>query len=76
MYGKVTSGMILLELSLNDSKGKLECSLRILSLKGLEHDTDWYPFKVINEGIMIGSEDYRKGLPITHKDLHSMRFAR
>jgi len=64
-----------IELNLDESKGKLERSLRILSIKGVEHDTDWYPFKITNEGILIGSEDYRRGLPVTHKDLHSMRFA-
>lgn len=66
----------IIELKLEESKGGLQRFLRILAIKGAEHTTQWYPFKITAEGILLGTEDYRKGLPLRHKDLHFMRFGR
>jgi KaiC/GvpD/RAD55 family RecA-like ATPase len=64
----------ILELKLEEARGKLQRFVRIFALKDAAHTTDWFPFQITEEGIMIGAERYREGLPPRHKDLHFLRF--
>ena len=64
----------IIELKLEESSGRLERFLRIFALKGASHTTDWYPFSITEDGIMIGAEEQRQQLPLRHKDLHFLRF--
>jgi SpoVK/Ycf46/Vps4 family AAA+-type ATPase len=63
-----------IELKLEEVNGQLERFLRIFSLLGTSHSTDWYPFQITEDGIMIGSKQYRDQLPSRHSELHFLRF--
>jgi KaiC/GvpD/RAD55 family RecA-like ATPase len=64
-----------IELKLEEVNGQLHRFLRIFSLLGTSHSTDWYPFQITDDGIMIGSKEYRDQLPPRHSELHFLRFA-
>ncbi len=64
----------IIELKLDESKDRLERYLRIFALKGAVHTTDWYPFRITEDGILIGSDEYRQTLPLRHMELHFLRF--
>jgi KaiC/GvpD/RAD55 family RecA-like ATPase len=64
----------LIELKLEEVSGQLRRFLRIFSLLGTSHSTDWYPFQITEDGIMIGSKEYRDQLPPRHSELHFLRF--
>ena len=64
----------LIELKLEEVNGQLHRFLRIFSLLGASHSTDWYPFQITDDGIMIGSKEYRDHLPPRHSELHFLRF--
>lgn len=63
-----------IELKLEEANGQLQRSLRIFSLLGTSHSTDWYPFRITEDGIMVGSKEYRDQLPPRHSELHFLRF--
>jgi len=63
-----------IELKLEEANGQLQRSLRIFSLLGTSHSTDWYPFQITEDGIMIGSKEYRDQLPPRHSELHFLKF--
>lgn len=62
------------ELKLGEAEGKLQRFIRIFALKSAAHTTEWFPFQITENGIMIGSSEYREKLPERHKDLHFLRF--
>lgn len=62
------------ELKLEEAQGKLQRFLRIFALKSAAHTTEWFPFQITENGIMIGSSEYREKLPERHRDLHFLRF--
>ena len=64
----------IIELKLEETSDGLERFLRIFALKGAAHTTNWYPFTITEDGIVIGTEEYREGLPPRHKEPHFLRF--
>lgn len=65
----------ILELKIEEVQGKLQRFVRIFALKGAAHTTDWFPFQITEEGISIGTKEYRESLPLRHKDPHFLRFS-
>src|SRR5438093_1872261 len=63
-----------IELKLEEVNGQLHRFLRIFSLLGTSHSTDWYPFRITEDGVRIGSKEYRDQLPSRHSELHFLRF--
>jgi KaiC/GvpD/RAD55 family RecA-like ATPase len=53
----------ILEMKIDDSGREIKRLLRIFSLKGIEHRTDWTPFNITDRGIvLIGGTDIRCAL--------------
>jgi KaiC/GvpD/RAD55 family RecA-like ATPase len=63
-----------IDLKLEEAEEQLARFLRIYSLKGAKHSTQWYPFEITENGIQIGTKDERAGLSDRHRELHFPRF--
>ncbi len=63
-----------IELKMLESGDKFERFLRIRNLRGSSHPTEWYPFEITNEGILIGTKKYRSQLPPRHTEPHFFNF--
>jgi KaiC/GvpD/RAD55 family RecA-like ATPase len=46
----------ILEMRLDETSNEIKRLLRIFSLKGARHKTNWIPFKITDKGILINSE--------------------
>jgi KaiC/GvpD/RAD55 family RecA-like ATPase len=46
----------ILEMRLNETNDEIQRLLRIFSLKGVRHKTNWIPFKITDKGIVLNSE--------------------
>ncbi len=64
-----------IELKLEDARGRLHRMLRIQTLKGAAHPTDLIPFDILDDGILIGTNEYRSKLRPSHTGPHMFKFA-
>jgi len=63
-----------IELKLEETEGKLTRYVRIFRLPSASHHTDWQPFTITEDGIIIGTKESRSKLPPRHAELHFLRF--
>jgi len=64
----------ILELKVEEEERKLKRYVRVYNLRGTAGHTDWQPFIVTEEGIVLGTEETRSKLPPRHSELHFLRF--
>lgn len=64
-----------IQLRLEDSGAGIRRFLRIHSLRGTAHPTEFFPFEITDDGILIGTQEYRSKLPASHVGPHFFKFA-
>ena len=52
----------------------MERTLQIQTLKGGAHSTDFFPFEIVDDGILVGTKDYRSKLRLSHAEPHVLKF--
>lgn len=63
-----------IQLKLDDSTSVIQRMLRVHTLRGAAHPTEFFPFDITGDGIIIGTQEYRSKLPESHIGPHLFKF--
>ncbi|MDA4129636.1 MAG: hypothetical protein OK457_02585 [Thaumarchaeota archaeon] len=63
-----------IQLKLEESATGIRRFLRVHTLRGAAHPTEFFPFEITDDGILIGTQEYRSKLPASHSGPHFFKF--